>query len=275
MPLVFWMRAMLLADIQHNFTAYALRGDGLDDLSALVKDNGLSAEQRLSVYRNNTQLGLTETLRDGYPVVNKLIGNDCFNQLARDYIRQNSPTAGCLLTFGKQLAEFIAGYPALATLPYLADVARLEWYWHESFHEEDAKALSIQDLAKIKPDQYPNLCLQLQPSARLLASSYPALAIWQSNQDGYEGDRLINLTQGGCRILIFRPALEVLMYPLIEAEYLFLLALMQALPLNQAITAALDADSTFDILAVLHRWFARRLFTCYSITTNSYQENPT
>jgi hypothetical protein len=259
---------MLLTDFQHPFTAYVLRGEDLGMLSAYVKDNGISAAQLLSVYRNNTQLGLTEALREGYPVVNKLIGNDCFNQFARDFIRQHSPTAGCLLAFGKQLPEFIAGYPTLATLPYLADVARLEWYWHEAFHEADAKALSIQDLTKIDSAQYPDLSLQLQLSARLLASAYPVLDIWLSNQDGYAGNGLIELNQGGNRILINRPDLDVLMYRLAESEYQFLLALQQALPLAEAATNALNVDNTFDILAVLQRWFARGLFTGYSTTNN-------
>ena len=47
-----------------------------------IKDNQLTPQQCLSIYRNNTQLGLTEALRDGYPVLNKLVGTEFFNHLA-------------------------------------------------------------------------------------------------------------------------------------------------------------------------------------------------
>jgi hypothetical protein len=263
---------MQLPDIQRYFAAYALHGEGLMQISTIVKDNGLSAEQRLSVYRNNTQLGLTEALREGYPVVDKLIGSACFNQIARDYIRQHPPTLGCLLYFGKAFAGFIAGYPSLAPLPYLADVARLEWFWQEAFHEAEAKALRLNDLAQVAPEQYPDLSLQLHPSARLLVSSYPVLAIWQSNQDGYQGDGIIDLNLGNCCVLIFRPALEVLIFTLSAGEFQLFSCLQQGQTLTGAAVEAANKDSGFNLTDILQRWFSCGLFTGVFITNMNFEE---
>jgi hypothetical protein len=264
---------MQLPDIQRYFAAYALRGEGSMQVSTLVKDNGLSAEQRLSVYRNNTQLGLTEALRDGYPVIDKLIGTACFNQLARDYIRQHPPTVGCLLSFGESFAAFIADYQILKTLPYLVDVARLEWFWQETFHEAEAKALRMNDLAQVAPEQYPDLSLQLLPSTRLLASSYPVLPIWQSNQEHYEGDGLIDLNQGNsCYVLIFRPALEVLIFPLSAGEFQFFSCLQQGQTLIGAAVEAAKKDSGFNLTDVLQRWFSCGLFTGIFIIHKNFEE---
>ena len=228
-----------------------------------IKTNGLTAEQRLSVYRNNTQLGLIEALRDGYPVVNKLVGTDFFNQMAKDYIRRFPSKEGCLLFFGQWFSHFIQAYPPASSLPYLPDVARLEWLWHEAFHEADASPLAITILADIAPELYGMLSLWLHPSARLLTSDYPVLTIWQSNQDDISCNKDINLDEGGCQLLVFRPEWEVVIVNLDVAEFIFLTEMQQGSSINQAAEYALTADGSFNLLGLLERGFGLGLFTDY------------
>ena len=256
---------MPLPELQQTFADWVLRGGSLNPMSVAIKTNGLTAEQRLQVYRNNTQLGFTEALRDGYPVVNKLVGNDFFNHLARSYIRRYPPTAGCLLSFGGQFADFIADFQPAEGLPYLTDVARLEWYWHEAFHEADASALDVAKLAIIAPDAYDKLGFALHPSTRFLASDFPILKIWQANQEGYEGNGRINLDEGGCRLLVYRPQLEVDIIPLIEADYLFLTLLDMKQTLTQAVEQALSIEPNFNVQAVLKHWIGNGLITDFFI----------
>ena len=254
-----------LHEIQGQYLDYVLHCKGQALVAESIKCNGLTAEQRLSVYRNNTQLGLTEALRDGYPVVNKLVGSEFFKHLARSYIRCYPPKAGCLLFFGEQFADFIADYEPASSLPYLPDVAKLEWLWHEAFHEADATALDIAIFAKVDPDAYGKLGFALHPSARFLASDFPVLRIWQANQEGYEGDGHISLDEGGCQSLIYRPKLEVEIVALNEGEYLFLTLLAKEVTLTQALEQVTTNNPSFDILAVLQRWFANGLFTEFYI----------
>ena len=76
---------------QHRFKDYVLRGEGKELAAQGIKCNGLTALEGVALYRNNTQLGLTEALRDGYPVVNKLVVTEFFNLLAHSYIRRYPP----------------------------------------------------------------------------------------------------------------------------------------------------------------------------------------
>lgn len=255
----------MLPELQKSFTDWVLRGGNQDQISAFIKANGLTAEQRLSVYRNNTQLGLTEALRDGYPVVNKLVGAEFFNHLARSYIRQHPPKAGCLMFFGGQFADFIADFKAAQGLPYLPDVAKLEWLWHEAFHEADAAALDIAMFSRVDPDAYGKLGFALHPSARFLASNFPVLRIWQANQEDYEGDGHISLDEGGCQPLIYRPELGVEIVALNEGEYLLLTLLAKEVTLTQALEQVTIKNPSFDILPVLQRWIAKGLFTEFLI----------
>jgi hypothetical protein len=243
-----------LHETQRRFTNYTLRGLGQDLAADGIKSNFLTAQQRLAIYRNNSQLGLTEALSDGYPVVNKLVGTEFFNHLARSYIRRHPPKAGCLLSFGGQFADFISAFESAAVLPYLPDMARLEWYWHEAFHEADAKPLAMAMLAKVDPASYGKLGFTLHPSSRFLVSDYPILKIWQSNQDDYEGNEQINLDEGGCHLLIYRPEWDVVIFPLSEAEYQFLNLLAMELTLIQALEQVMAKAPNFAVQAVLQRW---------------------
>ncbi len=256
-----------LHETQRQFTNYVLRDLGRNHTQTQaipgIKANGLKPEQRMAIYRNNTQLGLTEALRDGYPVVNRLVGAEFFNYLAKSYIRFYPPKSGCLLRFGEQFAEFIGNFEPAKGLPYLPDTARLEWLWHEAFHEADGTRLDISSLANVSSDHYAGLGFKLHPSVRFFASDFPVLRIWQANQEGYQGDGCINLEEGGCRLLVFRPGLDVEIIALNEAEYLFLTLLGLHLTLAQAVEQATAKDTNFEILSRLQYWLASGLFTHY------------
>jgi hypothetical protein len=254
-----------LPELQHAFADWVLRGGNQGQVSVSVKSNGLTAEQRLSIYRNNTQLGLIEALRDGYPVVNKLVGTEFFNQLAQSFIRQYPPKVGCLLSFGSEFAGFITDYEPASSLPYLPDVARLEWLWHEVFHEADAATLDVTTLAGISPDYYGGLGFTLHPTVRLFESSYPILHIWQVNQEDYQDDGTVNLDEGGCQLLIYRPGLEVEIVALREVEHKFLCLLDADLTLTQAVEEVISKDKAFNIFPVLQHWIANGLFTEFLI----------
>jgi hypothetical protein len=250
-----------LHETQRYFSHYVLRDLSQELAVNGIKGNGLEATQRLAIYRNNTQLGLTEALRDGYPVVNKLVGVEFFNYLARSYIRRHPPKAGCLLSFGGDFADFITEFQPAEGLPYLPDVARLEWSWHEAFHEADACALDSTVLAMVAPDAYDKLGFTLHPSVRFLASNYPILKIWQANQENYEGVDRTNLDEGGCHLLVYRPELEVNIMSLNDAEYLFLSLLDMKLTLKQAVEQVLMKEPNFDVQPILQQGMMSGILT--------------
>ncbi len=226
-----------------------------------IKANGLSAEQRLAIYRNNTQLGLTEVLRDTYPVVNRLVGDGFFNRLALTYIRCFPPQSASLMSYGGQFAALIADFEAVQGLPYLADTANLEWYWHEAYHAAEAQPLALSALAQIDPAAYGELAFTLHPSARFIESNYPIQQIWLTNQPDYQGQELIDLSTGACRVLIFRPQWQLEMHPLAEAEYLFLTKLASGNTLSQTVASVLTQHSDVNIQALLQHWLLKGLIT--------------
>lgn len=252
-----------LHDMQRDFSRYVLQETDL--LPTGIKSNGIAVEQRLAIYRNNTRLGLTEALREVYPVINNLVGDAFFNRLAQAYINLHPPKSACLLEFGEQFTEVIARFKEAQGLAYLPDTARLEWYSYEAYHAADGSPLAVSALAQLDAASYERLGFKVHPTARFIASDYPIGRIWANNQSDAQQEAFIDLNDGGCRLLLFRPELEVEIVSLIEAEYQCLTALTAGLTLMLAVEPILTAYPDFDIQTQLQQWVLMGLLTDFFI----------
>ncbi|MCK9605465.1 MAG: DNA-binding domain-containing protein [Methylomonas sp.] len=248
-----------LRDTQRDFARFVFRESDLvpDDIVA----NGLAVEQRMAIYRNNTLAGLTEALRELYPVVNRLVGDDFFKRLALAYLDSRPPKSACLLQFGAEFAVLIAEFADARSLAYLPDIARLEWLFNEAYHAENISPLALSDLARVDPADYARLAFKLHPSVRLAASLYPIDRIWLSNQSDYTGDGLIDLNQGGCRLLLFRPETDVIMNRVGEAHFQCLSALAAGISLVRAVEAVMTNWPDFAVGDLLRDGLSQGLLT--------------
>jgi hypothetical protein len=192
----------MLLELQQDFRRHLLGGPAPALFPAILAD-GLSAEARLQIYRNHVTLSLREALRTTFPVTQRLVGDAFFAGMARQFIAAHPPLSPCLSEFGGALPDFIATFPPAAGLPYLPDVARLEWALNEAWHSGVEPALDAAALAAIDPADLAGASLVLQPSLRLLTSTWPVEAIWRANQPGQDGSG-IDLAAGGCELFVWR-----------------------------------------------------------------------
>lgn len=190
-----------LADSQRDFAA-AIFDPEQQVPSELRVLNGPVSIDRFAVYRNNVMVGLIEGLRDAYPVVCRLVGDEFFRAMAAIFARANPPRSPVMLEYGDGLAEFIAGFPPLAGLPYLPDVARLERAWVEAYHAAEWDA----DVGQ-----------SLHPAVRLVRSPYPVFAIWQANRQKDRPDPM-ELTGQGENVLVTRLASQVRACPVPDED---------------------------------------------------------
>ncbi|ANE56138.1 DNA-binding domain-containing protein [Methylomonas sp. DH-1] len=233
-----------LHELQRDFAGFVFGDSGKIPHGIIA--NGIAPERRLAVYCNNTQTGLSQALRDTYPVVNRLVGAGFFDRLARAYLAEHPPAAACLIEFGANFADTIAGCAA-ASLPYLADVASLEWLCHSAYHAADSSLPDLTGLANVAAADCGKLTVALHPSAGLIESEYPLQQIWLSNRADFDGDPHVELNGGACRLLVFRPQWEVEIRPLALAEYRCLAALAGGEGLTVAVGTALAADPGFAV----------------------------
>jgi hypothetical protein len=251
----------------HVMAALRERGDGAaapNALALLAWSRGPSTAHRLQVYRNNLGESLIAALGAVYPVVSQLVGEEYFRQLARLCIARHPLRAGHLHTFGGELPALLRELPSAAELPYLADVAALEWAWHEVYHEADTAPLDPAQLCDVPPAQQMNLGLELAAAARLVSSPYPVLRIWQAHQPDADTAFEISLDEGGVDLLVLRRGLEIEFVLLAAAEAQWLRELQRGATLAHATQSALDAQPSFDLPATLGRHLALGSFAALS-----------
>jgi hypothetical protein len=231
-----------LADLQRGF-AGAVRG-----LSAgpglAVAEAGLDPERRLAVYRSHHRLSLAGALAANFPTVAALLG-ETFEKVAMDFVAVSPPLEPCLGAYGGGFAAFLENEPRLAALPYLGDVARLDWASNRAERADDVPVFEPADLERSSRHGLAELRLAGHPSLSLLRSRYPLLGIRDVARDGGAG---VSLDEGGIRLMVWRRDNMVDCAELDAAVYRFITALSVGEPLAVAAND-LPAERLADILA--------------------------
>lgn len=245
-----------LRDTQERFTQALFSGDDAG-IEAMVLGGTLPTAQRLDIYRNNVLVNYRNALRDTYPAIVRLVGDEFFNAAAWRYARTHHSGSGDLHDYGDTFAEFLGNFEPASTLPYLPDMARLEWAMHRVFHAADAPALTAADFAGMDENRLPSLCLALHPATWLLTSRYPLTRIWRISQPGAEADDVqVDLDEGAQCLLLIRRDHEVHIEQISPAEHAMLEAMNEGGTLGAAVDAALRHDPAFDLGAALLRHVA-------------------
>lgn len=167
-----------LRDIQAAFIHNIYTGERT---SLAYLDTKIASTARFDIYQNNTVLGLTDILANAFPVLKKIVGDEFFKTIARHYIKSHAQPSGNRHSFGGQLAEFLQVFQPAAVLPYLPDIAALEWAYFQAALADDASPLNFETLtAAMSAD--PAFTLSIHPSVHVVAQTFNALEIWQEHQ---------------------------------------------------------------------------------------------
>jgi hypothetical protein len=252
-----------LAGLQAGFVAsLTMRQQALPD--GIVSHVSASPSGRFAVHRNSVAAGLADTLCARYPAALRLVGEEFFRAAARLYAAEDPPPSPALLEYGGGFPGFLARFEPARGLPYLADVARLEWLRHRAYHAADAEPMPAAALADAPSERIGDVVLRLHPSAGILASDYPVLSIWETNIKD-EQVRPIGPGLAGEAVLIVRPALEVLVMRLGPGGYEFIEKILSGGRLASAAGHAGAASPDFDLAAGLGALLAVGAFTGFTI----------
>ncbi|MGK5034562.1 MNIO family bufferin maturase [Janthinobacterium sp. LB3P118] len=226
----------------------------LDTGATLPSFAGEAVSERFSLYRGNLGATWRRTLGQAYPVVLALVGEDFFAGLARAYGRKMPSDSADLNQFGARFADFLAAFPPVAALPYLPDMARLEWALHLAHYAPDAQALAPESLAALHPDQLEARHLTLHPACALLASNWQVAVLWQAHQEGEGQGMFPHDMQVASWALVCRPRWKAQVLVVDAATHAALLALQQGQTFGAALDVAFERDPVFDLAAHLRQW---------------------
>jgi len=200
-----------LASVQETILGGILGGQEVPeaDLRGLFLDpHAGTVEARWHVYASGLVARATEAIENDFPALSKVLGPGPLRSLTDRYTRRFPPRSYDLGRTGDRLARFLEGDELTEDLPFLPDLARLEWAVAEAFVSSDEAPLRWDDLARLGADAAADLPLRLQPGAALVRSEWPVRDIWASREmPPSEID--IPLRGRPCSVLVARRGLDV------------------------------------------------------------------
>ncbi|MFC5519923.1 DNA-binding domain-containing protein [Polaromonas jejuensis] len=222
---------------------HSLLGGVDGDASAFVINEGLDPQERIGIYRNTSAGVLVTALRLAFPAVQHVVGVEFFEGAARLFAAQAPPRSAWLDAYGADFPQFLAQLGQAASLPYLPDLARLEWKVNLVLHAADAEPLEIARLATLGEAALEDLRLVPDPATQLLRCEFPADAVWHAVL-GRDDDAMaaINLADGPVWLLVQRTGDDVHTVRLSEPEWRVAAALFSGQPLGAALAAASCAE---------------------------------
>ncbi len=184
--------------------------------AVLEAPSGLLAE-RLAVYEGGHRARLVEALANDYPAVRRVLGEGAFGSLVVRYERSFRSASHDLGRVGEHLARFLEDDPLAVELPFLPDLARLEWALAEAFVAVDDEPVTWASLASLGPDAVADRPLRLRAGTSLVRSPWPVSEIWRLRERA-DGDVDLALEGRPEAIVVHRAGLELRTRQVSETE---------------------------------------------------------
>ncbi len=176
----------------------------------------LDAVGRLDVYANMYFYRLKDAISEDVPRLGRLLGEARFHNLLTDYLLAQPSRHWSLRYAAKGLGAFLRSHPLAEALPFLPDLAALEWTRADVFQREDATPLAPPDLAGVPVERWADLRFRPVPALELLIAEWDVDSIWERLGEG-EGSAepdAGDARKGTQHLLVFRrgflPVHEVL-----------------------------------------------------------------
>lgn len=216
-----------------------------------LPDKGAISE-RFSIYRNNVHNSLIDSLESIFPVLQALIGEQGFRQLALEYVTLYPPETPCLFEYGHYMAKYLKTHALLQEQPYLSDVACLEYTLLVACHASDSQPdTDILLMLASNPDALDKARFIFAPAVHLLMLDYAGASVWQAHQQADCRERLSQLNvYRKENLLISRPGYhpKINLLRLDEANLLKRLIEGQSLGCALSLTPVDGLESLFQYL---------------------------
>jgi hypothetical protein len=246
-----------LRDTQAAFAAH-LCGRDHPGLVAAIGGDSRTALQRLQLHRHHVTRSVGAVLAATFPTVAAVVGQEFFGLLARDFMIGTALEDPVLSRYGEHFPQFVTARQDMHGLPYLADVARLDWALNVAFHAGVEPRLSAADLTGWPQDALLSLSVRLPTGSSLIESAYPLDLIWQTSQPSSAVDK-VDLAAGPACLMVFRRSEDAAFAVFSPGEAAFIKRLHRGDRLAIAAEHASRVEEDFDVAATFGRMLGLRL----------------
>lgn len=244
-----------LSDVQAQFHAAVVSRDSAVPAMLLAP---APVAGRLDIYRRHFREALVKHIAGRFPTVEWLLGSARMRPLAEAFIRAAPPTAPCMAEYGAGFIDALRCDTSTGELPYIGDVAELDWLLGGVSVAVSKPALSIAALAACPADRLPDCGLRLQPGTRYLQSGWPVDDLVRVRL-GDQLPEVLNFAAHKVAIEVSGARGRFRLTRLDEPVMKFRTALAAGRTLGDAVNAGIDAGAEFDFSLALATVFAEGL----------------
>lgn len=229
---------------------------------AILPSASLSASERLDIYHGMYFLRMAEALESDYTALAHFLGEERWAEVVRGYVEAHPSRSYTLNVLGSALPDWLRTASGLRQRGFCHDLARLEWAATEAFDAAEAARLAENELAAIRPEEWPSVRLVPMPALRLLELRWNANEWLDSAKD--DQHRHPRPRRQAAWVVIFRRNYAVYRRELSRPAFRLLSDLASGQALGQALAraerrrAAPEAETLF---AWFREWAADGLFT--------------
>lgn len=163
---------MKLADFQSLFQERVLAGSGEADKPLLKKlrssPRGATPETLLDVYQSGYRIRLADFVSQDHPGLRAILGDEAFETLVDDYIDQRPSREPNARFFTTRLPDFMRENSPWRDDARAVSMALFERAMVDAFDAPDETSLAVQALADFRPENWPRLAFDFDPSLTLL-----------------------------------------------------------------------------------------------------------
>lgn len=173
-------------------------------LSVIGESTEVSQETRLAIYGDGYFLRIVDVMANNLSSVANVVGEHDFkHHLAREYLVKYPSTHKCIDNIGEFMPAFIARHPLGRRYPFLSDLARLDWGFHESFFSDDWPLLDPRTIQNVPESQWPRARIVLDPAVRLIDLRWDLVPLWRADGKWPAGKRK-SVKKKAVHVLLFR-----------------------------------------------------------------------
>ncbi len=224
--------------------------DGLEHHLAAPDAADLSS--RLGVYTTGYPARIREAVSEAFPAIAIIVGDGSLGAMLERY-RPHVATGWCNLnSIGERLPTFLETDRLSEELPFLPDLAQLEWRVFESFHASIGEPADLGFASDWELSDWERARIRFQPGVAIVSSAWPIhdlRAARECERSAIE----IELVGRPQSVWVYRQGFEVVTEPLDEFEALATHGLVAGRTLGDVMgqleSAGADAGSVLELFS--------------------------